>query len=308
VKEARMGEKRRAQARRFVVVLPLLALLAAGCASGGDSEGASGGLAGAGAEGRASDEGAADLALARGGEGGATAQTGGGAPLPSLGPAIIKRAHLTIEVPDDELLDAIRDAAAVASAGGGFVLSTEVAREGGATGQVILRVPSTGFEDALAQVEELGTVESKRVSGEDVGEEFVDLEARLRNFEAQETVLLRLMDRAASVSDTVKVQRALTGVQLEVERIRGRLRFLEDQTSFGTITASFREAGVVAAESGIIGRAWRKAIDVSLNIVSGGIIAIGALVPLAVLALLLALVYRLARPRIAGRRAEEPLM
>jgi hypothetical protein len=302
-----MGEKRTARVMRCVVILPLLALLAAGCASDDDSQGASDGPAGTGAEERASDEGSADLALAGGGGGGA-AQTGGGAPLPSLGPAIIKRAYLKIEVPEDELSDAIREASAVASSGGGFVLSTEVARGEGGTGQVILRVPSTGFEDALAQVEELGTVESKRVSGEDVGEEFVDLEARLRNFEAQETVLLRLMDRAVSVSDTVKVQRELTGIQLEVERIRGRLRFLEDQTSYGTITASFRDAGVVVAESGTIGRAWRKAIDVSLNIVSGGIIAIGALVPLAVLALLLALVYRLARPRIAARRAEEPLM
>jgi hypothetical protein len=305
-----MGEKRTARVMRFVVViLPLLALLAGGCASGDDSKGASDGPAGAGAKERVSEDESADMALVGSGGGGADAtQTGGGAPLPSLGPAIIKRAYLAIEVPEDELADAIRDASAIASSGGGFVLSTEVVRREGGTGQVILRVPSTGFEDALAQVEELGTVETKRISGEDVGEEFVDLEARLRNFEAQEAVLLRLMDRAASVSDTVKVQRELTGIQLEVERIRGRLRFLEDQTSYGTITGSFRQAGVTVAGNGTIGRAWRKAIDVSLNIVSGGIIAIGALVPLAVLALLLALVYRLARPRIAARRAEEPLM
>ncbi len=131
----------------------------------------------------------------------------------------------------------------------------------------------------------------------------MDLEARLRNLEAQEEVLLRLMERAQTVSDTIKVQRELSGIQLEIERIIGRLNFLEDRTSFGTISVALVEHGVAPEPTtGIIQRGWERAKDAFLAIVSGLIASLGVVVPLLALGLVAWLVWR----RVAARPVRTP--
>ncbi|HUG89047.1 MAG TPA: DUF4349 domain-containing protein [Actinomycetota bacterium] len=207
--------------------------------------------------------------------------------LPGVGPSVIKTAEIALEIERGEFKAALQQATAVASAEGGFVLSSGVEGREARRGSIVLRIPSDRFEAALASLRDLGSVGRERVSGEDVGQEFVDLEARLRNLRAQEAVLLRLMNEAQTVTDTIRVQKELTGIQLEVEQIRGRLRYLHDQASFGTISVSMAEAGVVApGEPGIIAQAWERAVEGFLAVIGGLITALGVLVPIAVLALL----------------------
>lgn len=218
---------------------------------------------------------------------------GGSRPGGSLGPPtgdgtgrIIKSASLQIEVADGRFHESMREGRAVAQRYSGFVVSTSVDGRGADRGGFVIRVPARSFEAALSDLEGMGKVRSEYVSGQDVTEEFVDLEARLRNFEAQEAVLLRLMDRAASVEDTIRVQRELSGVQLEIERLRGRLRFLEDQTSLSTINVEISERGAVPAGASIIGRAWTRAVDGFLSVVSATIVGAGYVIPLLALAAL----------------------
>jgi len=233
------------------VVLLLGGLLGA-CASddsGGDDAGAGGAEMGAADAPESeelrtfADDGGDLVAQDADAEGSGTTDFFGAMQLPGAQPSIIKSAQLDIEVARDGLQDAVDDAIAAAQDAGGFVLTTRLDEERSGRGSLVLRVPAENFESALAALDDIGDVLGRSVSGQDVGEEFVDLEARLRNFEAQEAVLLRLMDRAETVSDTIKVQRELTGIQLEVERIRGRLRFLEDQTSLATVTVKLSEPG-----------------------------------------------------------------
>jgi hypothetical protein len=217
--------------------------------------------------------------------------------LPGLGPAIIKTAHLELEVERDELQAAIDDAVAIANESGGFLLSTRLENEKSGHGTIVLRIPAERFETALSSLDDLGDVEQRTISGEDVSEEFVDLEARLRNFEAQEAVLLQLMDRSKTVTDTIRVQQHLSTVQLDIERIRGRLRFLEDQTTLGTITLTMREAGVVVAKDTTLDKAWARAGDAALSVVSGVIVGLGFVIPISVLLVLVLLGLKLLRPR-----------
>ena len=146
-----------------------------------------------------------------------------------------------------------------------------------------VRVPADGFGRTLAQLEDLGDVQQEHVSGRDVTQEFVDLQARLRNFAAQEAVLLRLMDHSVSVADTIRVQSHLQGVQLEIERLRGRIRVLEDQTEMSTITLTFAEAGAPAPRTGTIEKAWERAVDAAFAVVSAVIVGAGFLIPVALL-------------------------
>jgi hypothetical protein len=220
---------------------------------------------------------------------------------PAVGPNVIKTADIRLEIDRDGLEAAVRDGIAAAGRFGGFVLSTSMEDDGSGSATVIVRVPAESFERALAELEGLGEVESEQVSGRDVGQEFIDLGARIRNLEAQEVVLLRLMDRSQSVLDTIRVQRELQPVQLEIERLTGRLRYLRDQADMSTISITFMEAGASAAEpKGTIAKAWARAMDLALGMVSAAIVGTGVIIPLGLLVLLGYLVVRTRRPRLSS--------
>ncbi|HYI46312.1 MAG TPA: DUF4349 domain-containing protein, partial [Actinomycetota bacterium] len=134
-----------------------------------------------------------------------------------LGSSVIKTADLELEIAKEDFGSAVRAATTVAERYGGFIVSSSVddARRGSAS--ATLRVPAEDFATALGALRELGSVEREELGGEDVSQELIDLEARLRNYRAQERVLLNLMAEARSVADTIRVQNQLSGIQLEVE-------------------------------------------------------------------------------------------
>ena len=203
-------------------------------------------------------------------------------PLPGVRPTVIKTATLRLEVEPGGAPEAMSSVTGVASSHGGFILHSESIAADEAT--VTIRVPSRRFEAALAEVRALGDVERSVVDGRDVSEEFVDLEARLRNLQAEQAVMLRLFDQAATIPDTIRVQEEVSAVQLQIEQIRGRLRFLRDQTAFGTLTVTIVERGAEEGV-GVIARSWDQAVDGLVAVAGGVITAIGYLIPIAVLAL-----------------------
>lgn len=310
--------------KRIVAVGLLILVLAAVACSGSDSGDSAGGGAdraadreaaapvGAPAQ-RAASQGSSSGARAGGDSAqtyasdealvantGSTSGRGAAARLPRIGPSVIKTATVEIGVPDDEVDESINEAIAVAGRYGGFVLSSQLGRRD-AGGTLTMRIPATRFEAALTDLEGLGKVRRESISGEDVGQEFVDLQARLRNWESQEAVLLKLMDRAKSVIDTIRVQNELSRVQLEIEQLRGRLTFLEDQTSLGTITATFAPLSSPAPSApSRFAEAWARAVDLMQSFVAGMIVTLGVLLPLSVIALVIYLLFRGLRPRLSS--------
>jgi hypothetical protein len=218
-----------------------------------------------------------------------------------IGPSVIKTAALDIKVPHDEFQASIRDAVGIAGTYGGFVVASDTTSGRFRSGSVSIRVPGTRFEQALARMSALGDVRSQNVTGQDVSQEFVDLEARLRNWKTQEAVILGLMRRATTIEQTIRIQSELSQIQLEIEQIRGRLNFLEDQTAFGTITASFVTGAAPApAKPNPFVRAWRQALDTMTAIATGIVLSMGVVLPLAILLLLIWLVIRQLRPRLSS--------
>jgi hypothetical protein len=315
--------------RRWMLIFVVLLLVGSACSSGGDDaesvSGVSADMEDAGGDGgeRASvgqasydEDGAVEgpvgapepAALGDSAASGGSSGAGGGdavgerdsIALPS-DQKIIKTADIEVEVGKEDVDDAVQDAIALAERHGGFVLSTTLDQDKKASATVAIRVPSEEFESALGDLKGVGKLLSETVQGRDVSEEFVDLQARLRNLEAQETVLLRLYDRAQSVADTIRIQREVQDVQLEIERHRGRLRFLEDRTSLSTIGVRFTEVGAApkpdVPPSGAIAKAWEQAKDLALGVVSGVIVATGFVVPVGLLAMIAFLLFRALRPR-----------
>lgn len=149
---------------------------------------------------------------------------------------IIKNASIALEVAD--VLAAEQVLRQKVEALGGFVASVETHGSGeDLRATIVLRVPVEHFEAVLRDAEGLASnVLRRSVSGSDVTEEYVDLEARLRNLEATNARLLDLLSRAQNVNDALMVNQALTEIQEQIERIKGRMQYLEQSAAMSTIT------------------------------------------------------------------------
>ena len=281
--------------KRFLAVLAIgltLGLIGAAC-GGDDAQFGSGGDGGGG--GTSSDEARAPAARAAEQQReffAVEAQL-----LQTSSERIIKTGTVGLEIDRGDFRSSVDAVIDLVSDAGGLLQSTSIDDTDDRRGTLVLRVPSDRFEPLLTGLDDLGDITSQQTSGEDVSEEFVDLTARIRNAEAQERALLRLMQSATTVADTIRVQNELAGVRENVERMKGRLRFLKDQTALSTLTVELREAGAATGKAGTIQRAWDQAVEAFLTVVYGLIVGLGFAVPVALLALLALLIFRFGRSR-----------
>jgi hypothetical protein len=103
-------------------------------------------------------------------------------------------------------------------------------------GTLVVKVPSNGFSGFLADLEKMKPKTIQRsVQGQDVTEEFVDLEARLKSKQAEEARLLDFMGKATKSEELVAFSSQIGNVQTQIEQIKGRMRYLEQNVSFSTI-------------------------------------------------------------------------
>jgi hypothetical protein len=154
---------------------------------------------------------------------------------------VVRTGYMTLEV--DNVGDALADISKVARDMDGYVVSSRKYENDNVRGSISIRVPSDRFEDALEQLRHLAiAVPDERTSSVDVTEEYIDLEARLHNLEVTEAQYQELMDQAETVEEILKVQDALSRVRTEIERIEGRLQYLERTTSMSLIEVSLQES------------------------------------------------------------------
>ncbi|MBV9596220.1 MAG: DUF4349 domain-containing protein [Chloroflexi bacterium] len=156
---------------------------------------------------------------------------------------VIRTAQLTVEVQDME--SALAHARAIASQAGGYVSAsnTRIERQDDQDRMVAdltLQVRSDAADSAVSDLRGLGKVTSETSGSQDVTDEYVDLDSNLRNLQASETAILKLMDKATQISDVMSLQRELTNVRGQIERIQGRKTYLERRTNMATITLALR--------------------------------------------------------------------
>lgn len=152
---------------------------------------------------------------------------------------VIRTADMTIVVSNtQEQLDAISKLAAQY---GGFVVQSGTSKVGtdALQGQITLRVDAKNFDKALGDIRRLAVdVQSENIRGEDVTAEYVDLEAQLKNLEAAEAQLTKIMEQAFNTEDVLNVYQQLTQIRGQIEQIKGRMKFLSQSAALSTINVN----------------------------------------------------------------------
>jgi len=215
---------------------------------------------------------------------------------------IIQRASLRIEVKDfQSSSDAVID---IVERSNGFISDSHsyVTDTGRKRGSITIRIPADRFIAVIDEIACVGDVKSKHTSGEDVTEEYIDLTARLNNSERQEQRLLEILDMANNTKEVLEVERAIWRVRTEIERLTGRIKYLENRVELATISVSLSEPEPLTHSWGVR-YAIRSALGGFASVVRGLIILVGYALPILILAGFGWLVKTKLMPRL-GRKKE----
>ena len=158
---------------------------------------------------------------------------------------VIRTANLSVVV--ESPADRIQEISRMAEDMGGYVVSSNLYQAtypGVSTpaeqGSITIRVPSVQMDEAMQRIKDASLeVQSENVSGQDVTQQFTDLESRLRNLEATETQLLKIMEDAGQAKDfdaVLQVNQSLRQITEEIELIKGQMQYLSESARLSSIS------------------------------------------------------------------------
>ncbi len=153
---------------------------------------------------------------------------------------IIRNGNMTVIVKD--VTDAVNKVTEIAAAAGGYVLRTDSRYQGDSLiATVAIKVPAETFDDVMAKLRKLAIkVDVENTSRQDVTEEFVDLGARMKVYEATEQQLLKFLEKTQNVDESLKVYRELTNVRSQIESVKGRMNYLQKSADMSNITVQLK--------------------------------------------------------------------
>ncbi|MGY3204890.1 DUF4349 domain-containing protein [Streptomyces sp. TE5632] len=294
------------------------ALVLTGCGgSDSDSGGASAAdqkAAAPQADAQAGTEEAAGAAAKDGAPGGSSADGSRATAPPSnrgVTAHIIRTASLTVQVEDaPKALDEARTATENA---GGYIGDETTRRDGKGheRTRVVLRVPVEKYDAVLTELEGAGKLVERRAKAEDVTDQVVDVESRIKTQRASVARIRELMDRATRLSDVVTLEGELSTRQADLEALLARQESLKDRTSLATITLTLSEKPVERPAKDddpgfldALAGGWEAFVTMLRWIA----VALGAVLPFAAVAALLALLWlKAVRPRLPRRTRPAPM-
>jgi PKD repeat protein len=127
---------------------------------------------------------------------------------------------------------------------GGYVVTSQRGKEGERNiGNISIRILAENYDKATADLRALAkSVTSESTSSQDVTEEYVDLDSKVKNLEATESQLLKIMQTATKTEDILSIQRELTNVRGEIDQAKGRMQYLQRTSSTSLIQIRLEEA------------------------------------------------------------------
>jgi hypothetical protein len=218
---------------------------------------------------------------------------------------IIKTGTMGIEV--EKYDDAALKVNEIAKKYGGYVSNTTSSQNssGKKQGTLTLKVPADKYEALVAETGMLGKVMSQNINANDVTEQYVDLEARLKTQKELEQRLIKLLaEKTARLTDVVEVEQKLASVRQVIESIDGKMRYMRNQSEMSTLTLSLYEPAILVTSSGggffyELGQSVKKGLRGFTDILAGMITVFIALLPVIILVIV---IYWIIRKIIKKRR------
>jgi hypothetical protein len=170
---------------------------------------------------------------------------------------------------------------------GGYITNTSVSggRDQIRQATIEVKIPAARYEEAIGSLSTIGKVETVNSTAQDVGEEFVDVTARVNNARRLEDRLISLLsNRTGKLDEVLRVERELARVREEIERYEGRLRYLGSRAATSTLTITVHEPSPILGNDpgqnpivAALRRAWRNFVA----LIAAVIASLGVLIPLA---------------------------
>lgn len=160
---------------------------------------------------------------------------------------IIKNGNLTLQV--DKADESALKIAEIAKVNGGEVFSSNFhqSAEKIKNGSMVVKVPVANFEKTFEEIKKVASlVVRESTSGQDVTEQYTDLQSRLRNKQAEEQSIAKILEQSGKITDVLEVTRELSRVRGEIELLQGQIRLMDARTEMATISINLSEDPEVA--------------------------------------------------------------
>jgi hypothetical protein len=229
------------------------------------------------------------------------------------GPRVQRSARVALQVASGHFDSALNDVIAIVDQAGGYISGSQAQADTSQvmrSGEVTFQVPAARFDDVLTQIRKKGTPQTISISGNDVSLQYVDLQARLANAEAQRSAMLALLQQAGTVNDMIQIQNQLG----QIEQLKGQISYLDHSTTYATVSVSITETTAATTDEWGLRPAFIQALYNFVGAVDFVILALGTLAPIVISGLVLwfagrwALVryrrYQMPRPATGGGPAE----
>ena len=206
---------------------------------------------------------------------------------------IIKSGSMSVEV--DKYDDAAAKVNDIVKKYGGYVSNTTSSQNssGKKQGTLVLKVPADKYDGLISEVGGVGKIMNQNINANDITEEYIDLEARLKTQKELEERLLKLLaDKTARLTDDVEVEQKLASVRQVIESIDGKMRYMKNQSEMSTLTLSLYEPAILVTSSGggffyELGQSIKKGLRGFTDILAGMITLFIALLPVIILVVII---------------------
>ena len=203
---------------------------------------------------------------------------------PTTPAMMIRTGYATLEV--SKIDPAVAQVRGLAAKFGGYVTnsSSSGGRDQVRGAMLEIRIPAQRYDEAVASLADIGRVESTQTTAQDVGEEFVDVTARVANSRKLEARLVDLLaNRTGRLQDVLAVERELSRVRTEIDQLEGRIRYLKNRVALSTLTVNLHEPqpliGNTPGENPIsaaVRKAWRNFVGFFATVIA----SLGVVIPL----------------------------
>lgn len=107
------------------------------------------------------------------------------------------------------------------------------------------RIPADQLDSFLNGTTPIGNITEKSITGQDVTQNYVDTDAKLRTLKTEQNRLLDMMSKSSDMDTMLKIEQRLTEVQNEIEQLTSELKTMDSLVSFATVTVTITETAVL---------------------------------------------------------------